>query len=549
MRTSLTLALLLACWPAAATPNVELANLNGLVVSRDAITGQIELHKNGRLISVEPGDRTRFYLHGGFRFAGRSFILVYDVIDNKPSGSGTTSKPDEDALYEIVVDKDAAAFRKVAALPMGIDIQLRTSGDENAMLACGTTTCLRLTKAGDNIAYEQVSIPAGTELIELAGQRVLVQKSADPLPPADATIFSVCQLGEASNCADIPADVIPYDLAEDGTYKTAKTAAEFETVLRFDFDRLGDANYSEPNLEARLVWSNVYYLNGLAALYKLPFSDGFREVAKLRLTEEFKAIAALGQTVYPGFKVRRYSVAREPIEFLLHYSRIAKTALRARPVIGDEAANAVVSLVKGEIENPTRTMEEVITSPRAEVRYRKYSPFWADGSNVPWNYQNAWIEAISMIGIPEEKGTTIAAMVKTFVTEEKLADHPNTWRYSTSDFYDGWAEGVSYNTPIWAGGKNYGNATAHISYRSMDALALLEADKAGIETILDLRGYISSLMKSGYLYPFVNEGMDEQVEIPFAIARNYARSSLPWEFQNQVWAIASLKSAGASLRD
>lgn len=529
-------ALLSQSW---AEPTVEIANLDGLSIGRDAITGQIELHQNGQMLSIDLDYRTRFYLHGAFRFADKNYMLVYDVVENKPSGSAATSRPDHNDLYEVSVNEGKALFQKVTSLPGGIDMRLRTAEVGNSMLACGTTTCLQIDNTWTSgLTYKAVAMPSGTQIIELSGQKVLLQKAGE-LPKAEEPIFSVCTVGE-TDCTDVPANSIPYKLTEDGSYQTAKTPSDFEDVLRYDYDRLGKANYSEPNLEARLVWSNVYYLNGLTDIYQLPYSDAFKQVAKQRLIEEFKAIAALGKTVYPGFKVRRYSVAREPLDFLLHFSRIAKTAIRAKPAIG-AVSDEVVSLVRSEILDPTRTIEQVVTTPRDEVRYRNHSPFWADGSNVPWNYQNAWIEAISLLGIPDEKRQPIAAMVKNFVTDEKLNEHPNTWRYSAGDFYNGWVSGISYNTPVWAGGDKAGNQVAHISYRSMDALALLAAENAGVPTMQDLNGYVSSLIKTGYLYPFVNEGLSDAVQVPFAIARNYARSSLPWEFQNQVWAINSLR--------
>lgn len=94
------------------------------------------------------------------------------------------------------------------------------------------------------------------------------------------------------------------------------------------------------------------------------------------------------------------------------------------------------------------------------------------------------------------------------------------------------------------GGQKTSNLIAHISYRSMDALALLEAERAGIPVPFG-RARIAELIETGYLYPFVSEGMSAPVKIPFHIARHYARSSLPWQFENQAWVLGGLIMSAA----
>ncbi len=421
---------------------------------------------------------------------------------------------------------------------------MRTVIDDDALI-CGTTACIRIQDGWLGASYIHVPVPAGYEIVELQGSHVLLQKGWDDLaenmPPPDEPIFSICSITtEIYDCEAVPANVIPYSLQADGTYLSATNA---EALIRFDYERLGIANYAETNLEARVAWSNVYFLSGLAALYKMPVSDDFKSEIMDRLTREIEAIARLGETTYPGLATRRYSLDREPITFLIHISRIARMVEHARAVIGDDLANRMLSSVLTQIRNPRNTVELISLVPRPEVQYRKYMPFWADGVNVPWNYQSGWIEAASLTNPPEALKPIIASVIESFIAEENIQQRPDKWSYAGGVFNSGWDDGRSYHTPTWQGQKSL-NIPAHISYRSMDALALLAASNAGISVPDFFEQYAADLINRGLLYPFVNEGINAPARIPFHVARHYARSALPWHFQNQVWAVWSLQSSG-----
>ena len=78
------------------------------------------------------------------------------------------------------------------------------------------------------------------------------------------------------------------------------------------------------------------------------------------------------------------------------------------------------------------------------------------------------------------------------------------------------------------------------------AMALAAARTGIIGKEEGFAAHLSSLVSRGYLYPFVNEELSARgapAEIPFHIARLYARSRLPWEVQNQPWALMAIKAA------
>jgi len=502
MKKMLFLVALLAAQSANSADFVKLADVGDLAFGRNAVSGQLEIIKDGRHIAVPIDAKINYYPHGAFEFGGKTYLLVYDVAANVPSGRRLSRGAEESDLYVVNVAEGAASFDRVASLPLGIDINLRTVVGDDA-LACGTTACLLIESGWSGTSYTPIAIPSGYEIVELEGSYILLQKGWDDLagnmPPADEPIFSVCSITtDVHGCKPVPADVIPYRLQSDGTYRSA---TDGEDLIRFDYDRLGIANYAETNLEARIAWSKVYFLSGLASLYKTSVSEPFKVEIKSRLTSEIEAISRLAETAYPGLAARRYSMDREPITFLLHLSRTARTIEHSRHVIGDELADKVLSIILPQIRAPSETVEKVSVGPRPEVQYRKYMPFWADGVNVPWNYQNGWIEAVSLTTPPEALKPAIASMISTFVEEEGIQGRPDKWSYAGGIFRSGWSDGQSSYTPEWAGQKSL-NIPAHISYRSMDALALLAASEAGIPVPSFFEQYAADLISRGLLYPF-----------------------------------------------
>ncbi|MBD8066006.1 hypothetical protein IC608_11030 [Devosia sp. PTR5] len=526
---------------------IDIASASGLTFSREAITGYFAVRDSDGPLAIDVDTRTNFYPQGAFEFQGTAYLLVYNTAENVPSGRRLSRGAEGNDLYAVKVLDGAISFEKVASLPVGIDIRLETSMVGEKLLACATTACLKLEKdwLGD-IRFEPYSVPPGHELVEMAGEFQLIQKvyndQFDEMPEPEDAIFSVCKAERAiEECSLVPADQIPYDLNDDGSYSVA---SDFEELLRYDYDRLGIANFGQSNLEARIAWSSVYYLAGMAALHRMSISDDFKSEVKNRLTREIQALAELAATAYPGIASRRYSLDREPITFLLHVARTVKALEAARDVVGDELVDRAIVPLLAELRAPSTTVEMVAASPRAELQYRRYMPFWADGSNVPWNYQNGWIEAVALTGTPRALRQPIQQMLTTFINEERLYSRPDKWSYAGGTFNTGWTDDVSSNTPSYDGQAAL-NIMAHISYRSMDALAVLAAEKNGIETMPQFQDYAANLVSRGLLYPFVNEQITPPAPIPLHVARHYARSWLPWQFQNQVWAFDAMAGGAA----
>lgn len=521
---------------------IEVANAGEFTFSREPLTGNFAVSDTTGRLGVDIDAQSNFFIQGAFEFDGTAYLLVYNTAENVPSGRALSRGAEGSDVLRVRLVDGAPTFEKVASLPIGIDVRVLTSLTDGHALVCATTTCMSVRKNSiDALSFEPVHLPKDHEVVELAGDMLLLQHvfndQYDQMPPASAPIFAVCATGSAEvDCTPVPPNIIPYDLQVDGSYSTA---TDFETLLRFDYDRIGVADYGQSNLEARIAWSSTYYLAGLANLYGMPISDQFKVEIKERLTKEITAIADLVETTNPGMAARRYSLDREAITFLLHIARAATLVQTARPVIGDALADRTLAPLLSELRNPQNTVEVLAPGPRSELLYRQSMPFWADGSNVPWNYQSGWIEAVALTGMPDNLADPIAGMLHLFALEESLATKPDKWSYAGGVFNTGWTEGVSVNTPTFAGQAAL-NIPAHISYRSMDALAVLAVEDDGISPLPDFEAYAADLVSRGHLYPFVNAGLSTPAPIPFAIARHYSRAYRPSLFQNQVWAASAM---------
>ena len=551
---------LLFCSAAAADETIVVRELSlpdgrTIAVGRDDTLGRMVVEIDGAPINLTHEDRTNLYLQDAFTFDGRAYVLAYDVVANIPSGRRLVGTAEANGLYELTVAETGGTLSQVAAMPAGIDISAMSADFAGMRLECAQTACLLLSKDFfGSVKFDPVSSFPG-ELVELATDGSAVfglfqttfNDQVGAMPAADASIFSVCRIErEVEGCEEVPADVVPYRLSvesERPAYETLSSQENATDLFAFDLDRLrgGLANYAEPNLEARLVWSNVYLLNGLISVATGQTGDwggpGLRAELTERLRRELEAVVRIGSTTYPGFAVKRYTLDREPATFLLHLGRLARTFARAEALLPDIAASGL-DLVRGQIESPSQTVE--VLAPGA-VEYRRYQPFWADGSNVPWNYQSGWIEGAALAGFIDPNREYIADRLADFVTTEKLAEHPSKWNYAGGVFFNGWSDGVSANTPTYRGDYHL-SIPAHISYRSMDALAVLASEDAGVVSYPGMRDYFAGLVTQGYLYPFVSEALEEPSPIPFHVARHYARAYLPWHVQNQPWALNAIVS-------
>jgi hypothetical protein len=136
-------------------------------------------------------------------------------------------------------------------------------------------------------------------------------------------------------------------------------------------------------------------------------------------------------------------------------------------------------------------------------------------------------------------------MLSQFILDQNLLSLPDDWNYSGGDIFSGWTldQKVSSNTPAWNGDKT-NTQTAHISYRTMDAMALMSADRAGYFSLPDhLKQHLFSLIDRGRVWPFAMEEAHRhghRLAMDQTTAQLYARTVHPYDLQSQVWVIPIL---------
>ena len=440
-------------------------------------------------------------------------------------------------------------------LPGGPDNNPLELSLPNGRLFCIQAACGLLKSDGANI----IPLPAGKSLLELAtiGSEAfgLFQKDFDdrsaPIPDPSEPVFFVCPITAGGPCEDVAPDAIPYRLHESEgrpAYDAARTEADLAALLSFDLERVSKNPLVEArdNKAGRIDWSVVYYLDALASLAsdapELPpsFSPAIKD-AKRRLKAGVQRLAV--QDPAQLLTSTRYSLGNTPILSILSFGRLARAIKRSEPVVGADTVLGLLGKLCDELVDPSRTIERVSTDhDRPELRFRKGVPFWADGANAAWNFQSAYASGLAALG--ELRADTPAArMISLFIAEEDLTSLPQKWHYSGGDLRDGWTkeQNVSTNTPDWKGDK--GNI-AHASYRTMDAIAIVAAYRAGaVDVPGTLLDHLRALVEQGYLLPSASEELfliGKKPIIPRHIARLHARSILPHQLQSQIWAIGAL---------
>ena len=517
--------------------------------------------------------RSKLHPEATFASDDAFYLVAYNTTDNLPSGRRREVPRNVLALYRLVKTDNVETLELIddSLLTADIEAGALVARDVDGVLICAQSSCRQLTSksggklvpgkvmsvAADGKPLEIIEIAAGDGKAYALAQRVVDDRFAPPVP-ASASHFFLCDLLAKSACDGLDPMSAPFNLRiVDGkpTLDDARDRASLIKLVYFDLARSGMnglANLGENNMEGRIAWSQVYYLNGLLSLYDLATSlelpPALKAQVRSRVELEIKALGKIAETPYPGFLVKRYALDREPYASLLHNARVLKVVWRANALIPSSRSDSFDHIGTDTLaaHNAIERFDPANSSTPARGYIRKYFPFWADGARVPWNFQSGWVEAV--VWAPSvSKGVRdmAASMIQDFLKTEKIAGGKQKWSYATGTTATGWtaADQVSANTPDY-GGDTANPAGAQISYRSMDAMAVLAAMRGGLvpfdRRLLD---HLADLVRQGLLYPFVNEELrragNEQV-IPFATSRLYIRSRLPWQIQNQAWALQAV---------
>ncbi|HLG20641.1 MAG TPA: hypothetical protein VI895_12615 [Bdellovibrionota bacterium] len=400
-------------------------------------------------------------------------------------------------------------------------------------------------------------------------------EEADTTPfvkPAGRGSFKIIDLQTFSEVGleDLPK--LPYSLRYENGWKVSgvNENGDFTAMLEFDLRHRSSSSMYDlggNNFEGRVAWAQVYYLNGLLDVVKkwdkpevdFDFLGSLREKMKLRLDLEMYLLDRLLDEGNPGFLSRRYSVDRVPVIHAVQTGRILRLFKRylievedALPLTNYEKFLERTQKLEGHIEVLSQAIsgDLEITPGQYYLKWPKGSAFWSDGVAIPYNHQDDWAGGVAYNTREEERGQIylFAAkdIISNFLTNEGFYKSPPKiyqWRYWWGKAWTGWtsSEGVSVNTPDYPGARYM----AHISYRTIDVMATLAVGRIYPEILpKDFLLYAKKAVEQNGIYPFAMEELTKEnifPEVPADLAALYARVKSPWELQNAVWSILSLK--------
>lgn len=369
-----------------------------------------------------------------------------------------------------------------------------------------------------------------------------------------------------------PGNMLPFHLRFDNGWKVSNGATLESLAEMFAFDlhgRTPSGMYSlgNNNMEGRVAWSQVYYLNGLIDLVKAWDNEGVnfdflgdvKRDVKLRLDLEMYLLDRLLDTGNPGLVSRRYTIDRIPATFAVHSGRVLRLLYRYR----FETANSLPLANYERIAFETQTLQnhiEVLVSAvegypdtipgQQFLQWPKGADFWLDGIAVAYNMQNAWADGIAYAARENagESSQIDAAkdIIELFATNEGFySDLPSDyqWRLFWGWMRTGWTrtDEVSVNTPDYSGH----TGLADISYRVIDVMAILSVGQISADVLPD--GFVAFAKKAveeNGVFPFATEELLNFGAYPALspeLATLYVRVKSPWELQSSTWALLSLR--------
>lgn len=551
------------------------------VIGREKYTGALRI---GKILNAEVSEipisitsAKNLQIEATFNLGDDIIILGYEPDTMIASGAGLKTTEQRLGAYLLSSSLSEANNPELTftglSIPGGLDQQVFTAqlDDEKSSVVCQEVSCYQFISGSSKSGVEKnprvillPNIPTtpSERIVELVpymdGIGALVQSRNE----AEMPKYKICSSSPphwSPNCYQYAGNGIPYDLKVDSqqvlTVNNAENSLELEKILRLDMlkNKSGVGQLGAGNFEGRIAWSNVYFVNGLLdlTLKKNNLSTEFRQDVIDRLKHETNVIS--GQiSSSNGLISRRYSLGRSDNVFLLHVARVLQVLYRARDASSEElpSLKSAISKLEEAMIPGVSTVETLSTTNAAaqgtldQLIYQRGSSFWADGANVPFNYESGWISAVasSTNMLADNKlFETASAIVLRHWNSMQMTESPRTWSYSDGLLASGWSEqeNVSTNTPSYAGDQNPPRE-ADISYRTMDITAFLLASKVGILSVpQELDDYAISLIRESYLWPQVLAYIGpnywpQDCSLDMTISQ-FARSNNLFELENQAW--------------
>ena len=507
------------------------------------------------------------YIKSIFGNSSCTYVLVYNVVRNIPSGRNlVVNEPGYD-LYKVFNKKNPQVKLVKKGIDIGgIDTFVFCKSFSDKVILAGANKIISIYDNGDSFLWD-VDVLANHEIVELIFQGnkafALIKVIHSGYDSKSFQVIGTYKLAkfvqDSSTILENNVEVIngiPYNIKiidDNITFDVANDKSSYTNLLRFDLNRMhnnGWMEFGSNNYEGRIAWLQTYYLNSLLwllesnSLGEKIINEDFKNILHHTLRHEVKYLCLICLSDNPSLFSKRYSFNREPILFALHIARISTILNSALGIFDDIIIKQALLKLNNELSSLDTTVEQLVEEDSlSTLVYRKGSPFWADGVNVPYNFTSGYVEGLLLSSNSKSTLSLSERLLEPIKTEIKNSS--NVWTYWGGVGNSGWNENenISFNTPTWYGSND---KVAHITYRTMDAKSILQLYKISTNNdLIALVEKIRTLVQKGLLLPELNQilvDLNLGVKFPEGVRSYYSRPTSPWQLSSQIWALISLSS-------
>ena len=196
-------------------------------------------------------------------------------------------------------------------------------------------------------------------------------------------------------------------------FDSADLASKFTDLLRFDLQRnhsSGVMEMASSNVEGRVAWSQIYYLNGYLDILELASKNvsvrskyqAILPDIKKRLDIEMTLLLLILKS-HEGFLTKAFTVDRSPNLFAVQTSRLLLLLNRYHRLSNNDSIDPYhlklfksVATLAGHIDILAISDGEQHGLDKGSfyLKWPKGSAFPFDGLNVPYNHQNEWAYSV-----------------------------------------------------------------------------------------------------------------------------------------------------------
>ena len=541
------------------------------------------------LFEYSQSPNQRYIIYVASQFNGDPEIWLYDEnidrhkrITRNDYAMESEARVDDNGnwtcvLTELSFSNTLLLYNGQSVGPSGLNRSPCFRGDGKLFFACYHTadnvTDLCLYTPTDKTLDIIASVPYATGASVCTDDGTIFMEAYDPARNISAILRVFPDSGEVTEITD---GVGNYFLTvENGDPVITRIDGDANALyLANAYYWIYDYQNTEPwsganDYSGRISWNESYRLQGEAELYEKTLDPAL----KSRISDSVKKLMASRKTAYLEtgsrqysflFSSKKYSIDRQSeITLMVDNAMIywAMTRCANAGCLSEEDKADLIEMAK----ELYLYYEDDWDADAGLYRFRKGIDFWADGSVMPFNQQNAF--GLFLLELYKATGEKIyldrcTALARTFAAELEITEDGQTiWHYWPWKYYRGWEEweNVSEHTPSLAPIENPGyEDTGHAL---LNALFIRRyAEIAGYifsPEILDgIRNMIDHICTeqgdSSYLYPAILEktglndhwaiwlnDIEENLVLSSRLFLTDNFSTVEFDTQRRLWVFAS----------